>query len=301
MLHLLRFVTRIDLLFLNWIEDLPAMKGGYAQSLLFILIMSLKSLCGFKIVWTMHNKVSHSQNHFWMKKRLFEMLLVKSDLIITHSSEGFHYALDIKPDIKKEKVFVFQHPISPVPRRIVRKKEYDILIWGTLAPYKGVHRFLEYLVLNGLSERFRIRILGKCSSDQYYETLARYQNAHIVVENRFLKRAEIEELIATARVTLFTYSERSVLSSGALMDSIACRANVVGPDVGAFKDLAGKGLIKTYRKFEDLPDIIDSIKAEPGDEFATRIDEFLNAHSWEEFGAALIKKLNVMEAKKSRK
>ena len=43
--------------------------------------------------------------------------------------------------------------------------------------------------------------------------------------------------MANSKSVLFTYAEGSVLSSGALMESLAYGLNVVAPNVGAFKDV----------------------------------------------------------------
>jgi beta-1,4-mannosyltransferase len=300
MLHMVRHLNRIDMLFLNWIEDLPATKGGYIQSVVFLLILYLKSMIRIKIVWTMHNKISHSRDHFYIKKLLFKKVLDRSDLVITHASDGVSFAVELIPNIDKRKVFLFQHPIDPASATSGgggQKKDVDILIWGTLAPYKGVDKFLEYLDRSKLIERYRIKIVGKCSSDEYYQSLAKYESRKISIENRFIERAELEELIAAGKVTLFTYSDGSVLSSGALMDSIACKASVVGPHVGAFKDLAADGLVKTYKHFDELPEIIDNIEKEGEEQKLARINEFLDSHTWDKFGAELNRRLEKLQTK----
>jgi beta-1,4-mannosyltransferase len=293
-LDLLRYLGRIEFLFLHWIEDVPEKKGGYIQSLLLLLMMFWIGRSGFKIVWTMHNKVSHSRKHFFMKKRLFKALLRKSDLIITHSSEGACYACESEPSVDGQKILVFTHPIVPKERNPSRQKEYDILIWGTLAPYKGVHNFLSFLEENRISEKYRIKIIGRCSSDDYCEVLSRKKSQYVSIEDRFVEHSELDELMASTRCVLFTYSGESVLSSGALMDSLACRTNIIGPDVGAFRDAALAGVIKTYKSFDEIPEIINSLPDKCQEDLARHINEFINAHTWEKFGEAVISKLSSM-------
>jgi glycosyltransferase involved in cell wall biosynthesis len=294
-LDLLRYVGKFELLILNWVENLPARKGGYIQGFLFVVMAFLKSRIGFKIIWTMHNKVSHSSKHLFMKKILFRTLLRKSDLIITHSSEGVRYAQETVPGIDREKIFFFTHPVVPNPLKASKERQYDILIWGSLAPYKGVHNFLQYLEDKGISEKYSIKIVGECTSEEYYRVLSRYGSQQVSIENRFAEKSELEELMAAARFVLFTYSGESVLSSGALMDSLACKATVIGPDVGAFRDAGRAGVIKTYKTFDEIPGIIWQLKDRPENELVARIDEFVNAHTWEKFSRAFIERLSEMD------
>jgi len=53
----------------------------------------------------------------------------------------------------------------------------------------------------------------------------------------------LQNLIAKSILVLFTFSKVSILSSGILIDSLGYGANIVGPKVGAFKDLSIDGIV----------------------------------------------------------
>lgn len=292
-LNLFRFLHRIDLLMLNWIEDLPDKKGGIFQTILFLILLKVIKLTHIKIVWTLHNKFSHSSDYLTLKKRLFFQLLKSSDLIITHSAEGIRFAESLVPGIST-RFFYFPHPVVPVKHEdeIEELKKYDILIWGTLAPYKAVDLFLEQLYEKKLETRFRILIAGKSVSDDFFNKIRKYENASITIKNQFIKNEELTVMIKQSKVVLFTYAGDSVLSSGALIDSVANGALVVGPDVGAFNEMGNEGIIKTYDNYEELFTILERIDQYYTLEAKEKIEKFIFSHQWKDFSKEFEKRLN---------
>ncbi len=291
---LIRYAGKISFLFLNWIEDLPDKKMGYSQSLVFLTILRLKSLLGLKVVWTIHNKISHFPGNLFLKKIIFRSLLKRSDLLITHAKEGISFAEKMLPGVSS-RIFYFPHPIIPFPKpSIPQERKYDILIWGALSPYKGIHTFFEFLQSQEALSSYRILVIGKASSEEFFNTLRSYQRDNITIRNEFVDMEELSLLIQQSAVILFTYSGDSVLSSGALIDSIAHQTMVVGPDVGAFKEMGDLGIIRTYHEFDELHSIIGSVKEAKYYIDKDKIASFITAHSWDEFGKQLKARLNAL-------
>ena len=90
-LKTLKYLFKIDVLLVNWIEDLPDKKGGYIQSYYFFLLVLFLKLRKKRLVWILHNKFSHYPVNYRLKKQLFRFLINHSDLIITHASEGISF------------------------------------------------------------------------------------------------------------------------------------------------------------------------------------------------------------------
>lgn len=284
--NLVFYLHKIDYLFLNWIEDLPDKKFGFLQFLFFYLILIFKKPLGVKIVWTLHNKISHSPKNRITKKMLFFSLLKRSDIILTHAREGTELVEQLYP-LSSKKVFYFPHPIIPLSdKKIVTPKKYDILIWGSIAPYKGIQDFLGFLTKEGQEARFRLLVVGKAVSDSFYKQLKKYENDHIIIRNEFVTKEELATLINESKIVLFTYSGESVLSSGALIDSIAHYACIVGPNVGAFKEMAEIGIISAFNDFDELLDILNDFDSDPCITRDERISDFIKNHTWEKFGMA---------------
>ncbi len=279
---ILKYLRKLDAIFINWIENLPDKKGGVLQSFLYLFILLFLKVNKAKIVFTLHNKFSHVYKNKLLKKIVFDLTIRYADSIITHASEGKQFLL--KNYNYTKNVVVHPHPIksrideSNLDSKI--SKEYDILIWGSIMPYKGIDKFLKFLTDNGFAENYKILIIGKASSIQYYNKLIKYQNEKIKVCNRFISDAELKDVIYKSRIVLFTYAKESVLSSGALMDSLSYGARVVGPSVAAFNDLADKKLIEVYNDFFELIEIVEK---QPEKYLNESLREFIQENNWSAF------------------
>ncbi|MFO7977564.1 MAG: hypothetical protein R6U64_02790 [Bacteroidales bacterium] len=285
--NLVKFAGKADMVFLNWIENLPEKKAGWLQTVFFLIFLRIRKWVGIKVVWTLHNKISHSARQRYLKEILFNNLLKYSDLIITHSHEGVRFASEKYPQASS-RLFFFPHPVTPANgNQQPEKKEYDILIWGTMAPYKGIDTFLEYLEQQDALSRYRILIAGKAGTPEFFQKINQYSSPVITIKNQFIDPGELSQMIARSTIVLFTYSGASVLSSGALMDSISNRAYVVGPHVGAFAEMADLGIIQTYHDFNELQTILDASKSNFPIVTAREVEKFIREHTWPEFGKAL--------------
>ncbi|WP_275276142.1 hypothetical protein, partial [Klebsiella quasipneumoniae] len=74
-------------------------------------------------------------------------------------------------------------------------------------------------------------------------------------------------------------------SSGVLMDSLSMYATVLGPNKGAFSDLASEGIVNVYNTFDDLENYL-SIKKNID---TVKVGDFLSNNSWAKFGQEVYK------------
>jgi hypothetical protein len=278
----LKYLFRIDVLLLNWIEELPDKRGGYFQSFYFVLLVYFLRCRKKKVVWVMHNKLSHYPKNFIIKKALFLFLLHNADLIITHASEGVLFAQSLTGK-SSLRIHFFPHPVIPVPSKSGTVKEIDILIWGAITPYKCADKFLQFLYENHLEKSYKIILAGKISSEEYRQVLMKFQNETIQIEDRFIEREYLEELVHKSKIVLFTYAGESILSSGALIDSLALRATIIGPNTGNFKDLHAKGMIEIYDDLPELIQVIDKLLHSSRTFSSASLDAYFEETSWKNF------------------
>ncbi len=134
----------------------------------------------------------------------------------------------------------------------------------------------------------KIFIVGKCKDLQLSEQLITCCNSNIRYENRRAGYAEIKALMSKAKYVLFPYLSGSVSSSGALIDTIVLGGTPVGPNLGAFKDLAEEGVCLVYDDYAGLLDIlsgnrtIDDLKRK----------DFIAQNTWDSFAMKLNKHIN---------
>ena len=97
-----------------------------------------------------------------------------SDLIITHSHDGLEFVGKFFP-VHQSKIKYIVHPTDELLEyNIEPEKEYDILIWGTIHPYKGVVEFLDYLKESDKLNSYKILISGICPHKDLREKLDGY-------------------------------------------------------------------------------------------------------------------------------
>jgi glycosyltransferase involved in cell wall biosynthesis len=287
-----KYLFKIDVLLVNWIEDLPDKKGGYIQSFYFFLLIFFLKIRKKKLVWILHNKFSHYPVNYRLKKQLFRFLIKQADLIVTHASEGVSFARSFSKR-KSINIHYFPHPIIPVPQKQPADKEIDVLIWGAITPYKGIDQFLKFLSDNHLQTAYCIKIAGKIPSPAYEAELMKYKSETIQIEDSYIDREKLEDYIHKSKVVLFTYSSDSILSSGALIDTLALGATILGPNKGNFIDLNAKGMISVYNDYQELADKLGKLIQSNTCLSRQTLDNYYEETSWERFASELNKWLSV--------
>ena len=286
-LNLCSYFFKTNVFHLNWIEDLPDKKGGYIQTLFFLTFLFFAKISQKKIIWTAHNKISHHKTHSTLKNFLIKLLVRQSNYIITHSQEGVRFVNSLNGNPKTDTVLYIPHPIQPNLLESTNSIKYDLIIWGNIRPYKGIDRFLDYLKTQGLLEKYNMLIVGKVSDPDYERELKNYQSKNISILNQFIENEKLQELIKASSIILFTYQKEYVLSSGALTDSVAYGKNVIGPDIGAFRDLNKAGLIHTYKNFDDLIYLIDKLLDQNNQINSANLNQYFANNSWSNYGKKL--------------
>jgi beta-1,4-mannosyltransferase len=286
-LNIMRYLHKIDIVYFNWIEEIPRKQFGIFQTLFLFVILIFFRIKGIKVIWTLHNKKSHWKKRKKITKLIYLQMLRRSDLIITHAREGLKLVKD------PSKAYFIHHPVREIKYKRSRNEipESDLLIWGSISPYKGIVEFIEFLENRGLLNAYNLLIAGKISSEELSHKFKVWESSFpkLLVFNEFLPEESIMACINSAKIVLFTYHSDSVLSSGALMDTLSQKAFIIGPDTGAFKDLAELGIIDTYQNFTDLLERIDRIlntqHYDPDRKKA--ISKFLMDNTWENFSKRL--------------
>jgi hypothetical protein len=134
-------------------------------------------------------------------------------------------------------------------------------------------------------------IIGKVKPDTYAEIIKQYCKKNIILENRYIPVDELIDNIKRSRMTVFTYENDSVLSSGALMDTLSYGGYVIGPYAGAFKDVAEENLIMTYKDYNELIELIDQ-RISGNTMNLQVIRNFIEENNWHKFSNRVINWIN---------
>ncbi len=270
-----------DAYIINWAENIAYKPYASFQYFIFKVALSIIKLRKRKLVWIFHNIYPHCGENM-LSKKIMNSMYKKSDLVISHSVDGLNYLKDkeVKNTIFLHHPFyLFDFPIKNIEKTI------DILIWGSIEPYKGVLEFLKFF--NQTPSKLKLKIVGKCRRSDYWAEIKKYRSKYITIENRVVGFEELSELIQSSRFILFPYLSGSISSSGALMDSLALGGTVIGPNKGAFKDLAKNNICKVYNSFEEINETLlnnNSIDI-------INVSNFISENTWDLFAEKIIRKL----------
>lgn len=267
---------KADIYILNWIESIRA---GFRNLPLFILSIFSLFILNFrrkKIIWIYHNIHPHFGENIY-SKALQRYLFNHANLIITHSKDAYSYA----SKVAKCPVQYYCHPFSEFQfENRMQQKHYDVLLWGSILPYKGIAEFLENPKTK--ISKLKILVIGECQ-DPFLEIRIRKQtDKNITFENRRASYNELFDLIQCSRFILFPYIGACVSSSGALIDTISMGGITVGPNIGAFKDFAEEGIGYTYNNEYELYQLLNK----KTDNFLD-LKDYINNNTWEKFAYKL--------------
>lgn len=239
-----------DVFIIHWVDTIPNRRLGKAQFVFFLLLTGVISLLRKKIVWVLHNKSAHSGDSRIVDAGM-KFMARHATCVITHSEEGVSF-FDSRYPKQKGKCHYVPHPVYTSEIYPSKKLEYDYIIWGTVAKRKNVLEFVRFAVSSGIMNGKRILIVGHCSDKEYGRKINEaISGSSIEFKNHFCTDEELKDWMCRSRAVLFTYSGKTVLSSGALIYSLNFCKPIIGPNVGSFADL--KGIVTVYDDFAEIP------------------------------------------------
>ena len=230
-----------NVLHIHWIQNLVndvAIVDGRQVSIISRL-EDLKKL-GFRLHWTIHNKLSHECKDEDVERYFRQNLYKIADKVYVHHPLAINF-LDWLPDNKK--IVIHEHGRNLVPyfdneekssfKQSLGLKDEDfvITIIGLMRDYKGVDDLLPKL-LHLLNENKRIKIIlaGQQSSRKIHAWLSENPHPAIIIVNEYLSEKKLALHMAISDVGLVPY--RSVLTSGSLFHWLSAGRLVVAPGIG---------------------------------------------------------------------
>lgn len=261
-----------DIYILHWVDLIPSKPLGRLQEIFFRIGVKLTHLRGKKIVWVLHNKAAHDDLSDRPGK-MMRFMAGYADAVLTHSSEGVSFFKEKYPESEIPCIYI---PIPAYSQECFTSDSapiYDYIIWGSISRRKNILEFVRFAASNEYFKDKKILVCGRCGDPSYDKELREFLPPCIEYRNEFFSDAELKSLISSSRVILFTYSERSVLSSGALIYSLNFAKPIIGPRVGSFADMSD--IVACYDDFSEIP----SLKLSDG---KAALD-FIRENTWESF------------------
>lgn len=215
----------------------------------------LKSLIRFKelggrIIWTIHNTLSHDNPFVDLERSLSERIVKLADVVHFHSAASISEVRAIF-DIPSHKIRISRHGhylgvyadyISRETARAtlgIEEDEEVILFLGQVRPYKGVGQLVQsFRQILKNNPRARL-VIGGAIHDAFWNTvepaLNMQERARILASERFLDETEMQVFLRAADLAVFPY--RNILTSGSLLLALSFGLPVVIPEVGMTREV----------------------------------------------------------------
>lgn len=277
---LLRNSFKADVAVLSFVENIAFHKLAVLQTCIALIALGIMRLRKCRTVFIFHNPSPHQGGNA-LSRALTDKLFRIADLVVAHTENTASIA---RERVGEQKVLYFPHPCE-APVSVPAGARTDVLIWGTVLPYKGVEEFIS----NGAvrASGLKIKILGACPDPALAERIHALENDNISFEQRRAEMDEIASNVAGSRFVLFPYLPGSISGSGTLVDTLRFGGNPVGPDVGAFAELSQHGLCRVYADISELLEILHS----PWSADPARVREYLSGNSWTSFVETMVNRL----------
>jgi glycosyltransferase involved in cell wall biosynthesis len=245
----------IRLVHLNWFENIDD-TSTYKTIVSFLrktLVLTILRLSGKKLIWTMHNRISHEKKSGKFSQLITEKLVQWADLIIIHSSQSRNLLITNHPEIS-DKIKYLPHPDfigNYGPLVVSKEKNPDILrllFLGAVKPYKNIELLID--VIREFSGKVKLTIAGKTNSTAYQKKImalaSSAQNLNLILE--FIPDSQLPNLLSNCDLVILPYDLASSLNSGTVMLAFSYQKSIICPEIGTLEDMKAMGEnFLTYR------------------------------------------------------
>lgn len=257
--------NKFDVIHVHWAHFYYTESGlkTLIRLLIFYTMLVIQKALSTKIVWTIHNKTNHKQNHRLIDSINRHLLSRISDDTIVWREDQKDYVRDrFNADI--EKIHACPHGnFYPViedledPGREEIRSKLDLkevntiyIIFGMLRPYKQVLEFLNHFKKNSVEGEYLL-VAGKALDDQYEKKIREIADScdSIQTDIRFHSEQSLYEYVKFADWAILPY--RKIFNSGSVIYTLSCGTKVIAPKKQAIKDFKNTNSILYEKCFKD--------------------------------------------------
>ncbi|MEP0713196.1 glycosyltransferase family 4 protein [Algoriphagus sp.] len=259
----------IKLLHLNWFENLDdsSAKRMWTSYFRKLVVLAAIRFGKKKLVWTMHNRLSHEKKSGKLSRTLTKKIVAQADAVVIHSKVSEEILRSQYPHLKAKIVHI-PHPdfievYGPlIPESKERKKpRLQLLFIGAIKPYKNIELLLQ------MAKRFEsethITIAGNPNSDSYKGELEELAKgiSNLTLELKFIPDTELPSLIHQSDLLILPYSLESSLNSGTVVLGFSYGRTVICPRIGTIDDLDGGENVFDY-SYSDEVDHMEALETQ---------------------------------------
>ncbi|MDZ8052240.1 MAG: glycosyltransferase [Aulosira sp. ZfuVER01] len=236
--------NQIDILHIHWLS--PYLKGKNSLSKLvysikLLIDIVLTKWAGVKVVWTIHNQISHDSQFPLLEMWTQRILLKLVDQIIVHQSSALEdIAQTYKVNALKTEVIphghyreVYDSLIDPVAARKALGLPLSGRVYlnlGMLRPYKGIEDLLQVWKDNKeFLQENSLLIVGKPLNEAYGQKLKEQASnlERVFLHPDFVEDSQIHLFFSAADVIVLPF--KRILTSGSLILAMSYGKPIIAP------------------------------------------------------------------------
>nr|WP_170857057.1 glycosyltransferase [Algoriphagus locisalis] len=245
----------IKLLHLNWFENLDDSSAASMWKSYFrkLVVLAAVKFGKKKLVWTMHNRLSHEKKSGKLSRALTQKIVSQADAIVIHSAVSKEILQSQYPKLTTKIVHI-PHPdfvdvYGPMISENTDKKgtKLKLLFLGAIKPYKNIELLIE--VAKKFPEAVHLTIAGNPNSEGYRSDLQKVAEGagNISLQLKFIPDADLPKYIHDSDLLILPYSMESSLNSGTVILGFSYGRTVICPKIGTIDDLGAGEDVFDYR------------------------------------------------------
>ena len=235
----------VKIIHFNWIENLDtsSVVRHYFSFLKKTCILLFLKIFRKKIIWTMHNKISHKHKNHLLDLLMMKICIVLSNKIIIHSNMSKQILAVYHKNINGCKIFYIPHGnyLPDIKYYNIKNPDNKIvfLFFGLIKPYKNIEILIEIFnnqdTFTGIN--YELMITGTSVSNEYISRLNHLIKKNIKLQHEFLSDDALNDLIQKSDIVVLPFDITSSLNSGSIMLSFSNKRTVISPSIGTLDDI----------------------------------------------------------------
>jgi len=270
--------NKVDILHLHWIHPYfdhivwDKKWTFYLKLFYYSLDLVLLRLRGIKIIWTVHNLISHETSNFKNELICRKTLSLLCNKMIAHSHSA-KKIISSTYNINPKKITVIPHGnycnfyhlnssnmIKAKSQYKIIESDIVVLFIGSVRKYKGIDNLISSFKKTK-NPHIKLIVAGKPLEQKDEEWLVKAASSHtnIILDLRFIPDNEIAAIISLANVVIIPFVK--TLSSGSVILAMSFKKALILPISAKVLDLPGKNGAIYYNdnNLNELAAILDSL------------------------------------------
>jgi glycosyltransferase involved in cell wall biosynthesis len=244
----------IATLHLHWLDQY--LKGNnffvkLVYCIKFLIDILLTRWAGVRVVWTIHNVVSHSAKFPRLELWTQQLLVKLIDYAIVHHTTAVHETCQCYK-LPSAKVAVIPHGhyrevYQPAIDPLIARQKLGLpesgriyLNLGMLKPYKGIERLLQlWKEQQAILADNTLLVVGKALEDCYGQGLIEQSSGteNIILQNTFIEDDQIHLYFSAADVVILPFER--ILTSGSLILAMSYGKPIIAPRLSSIPEAIG--------------------------------------------------------------